>query len=108
MSTFTERQEFKLEIIPPFCIIQVREANLVERDGVEVGRTYQRYVKSPGEDVSNEPYEVQAIASTLWTEQLIADYAETCSKTPDTGTTAEPAPDNLSQQDDQPSQAADL
>ena len=39
MSDFTERKEHKLEIIPPYSIIQCREANIVERDGVEVGRT---------------------------------------------------------------------
>ena len=34
---FTERQEYKLEIIPPYNIIQCRRADIVEKDGVEVG-----------------------------------------------------------------------
>ena len=48
---FTERHEHKLEIIPPFNIIQCRRADIVEKDGVEVGRTYHRHVRTPGEDV---------------------------------------------------------
>ena len=34
---FTERSEHKLEIIPPYSIIQCRRADIVEKDGVEVG-----------------------------------------------------------------------
>jgi len=71
---FTERQEHKLEIIPPYSIIQCREANIVEKDGVEVGRTYHRYVRVPGEDVSSDCAEVQAVAAALWTPEVIAAY----------------------------------
>lgn len=71
---FTERQEHKLEIIPPYSIIQCREANIVEKDGVEVGRTYHRHVRVPGEDVSGDCAEVQAVAAALWTPEVIAAY----------------------------------
>ena len=71
---FTERQEHKLEIIPPYSIIQCREANIVEKDGVEVGRTYHRHVRVPGEDVSSDFAEVQAVATALWTPEVIAAY----------------------------------
>lgn len=71
---FTERHEHKLEIIPPFNIIQCRRADIVEKDGVEVGRTYHRHCRVPGEDVSSDCDELQAIAATLWTPEIIANY----------------------------------
>ena len=71
---FTERQEHKLEIIPPFQIIQCRQANIVEKDGVEVGRTYHRHVRSPGDDVSEDCAELQAVATALWTQEVIDAY----------------------------------
>jgi hypothetical protein len=77
---FTERQEHKLEIIPPYSIIQCREANIVEKDGVEVGRTYHRHVRVPGEDVSGDCAEVQAVASALWTPEVIAAYQASLSE----------------------------
>jgi hypothetical protein len=71
---FTERKEHKLEIIPPYSIIQCREANIVEKDGVEVGRTYHRDCRAPGEDVSQDCAELQAVAAALWTPEVIAAY----------------------------------
>ena len=71
---FTERQEHKLEIIPPFQIIQCRQANIVEKDGAEVGRTYQRHVRCPGDDVSEDCTELQAVAAALWTQEVIDAY----------------------------------
>ena len=71
---FTERSEHKLEIIPPFQIIQCRQANIVEKDGVEVGRTYHRHVRCPGDDVSEDCAELQAVATALWTQEVIDAY----------------------------------
>jgi hypothetical protein len=72
---FTERKEHKLEIVPPYSIIQCREANIVEKDGVEVGRTYHRHCRAPGDDVSQDCAELQAVAAALWTPDVIAAYA---------------------------------
>ena len=71
---FTERHEYKVEVIPPYSILQVRRANIVEKDGVEVGRTYHRHVCKPGDDVFEDCAEVQAIASALWTDEVVAAY----------------------------------
>jgi len=71
---FTERQEYKLEIIPPFKIIQCRRADIVEKDGVEVGRTYYRHTRSPGDDVSQDCQELQDVAAVLWTDKVIEAY----------------------------------
>lgn len=71
---FTERTEHKIEIIPPYNILQCRRADIVLKDGVEVGRTYHRHVKVPGSDMTGECSEMQAVASALWTDQVVADY----------------------------------
>jgi len=73
---FTEKKEHKLEIIPPYQIIQCREANIVEKDGTEVGRTYHRHVRVPGEDVSGDCAELQAVATALWTADVIKAYED--------------------------------
>jgi len=54
--------------------IQVRTATIIEKDGVELTRTFHRHVKTPGEDVSNEDPKVQAIANAIWTPEVIAAY----------------------------------
>ena len=71
---FTERTEYKLEIVPPFSHIQCRRANIVEKDGIEVGKTYHRCVYAPGDDVTEAPSEVQAVAGALWTQEVIDGY----------------------------------
>jgi hypothetical protein len=72
--SFTERQEYKVEVLPPYSILQVRRADIVEKDGVEVGRTYHRHVCVPGTDVSGDCAEVQAIAGALWTTEVVDAY----------------------------------
>ena len=54
--------------------IQIRTATIIEKDNVEISRSFHRHVKHPGEDVSNEDPKVQAIASAIWTEEVIAAY----------------------------------
>ena len=74
MASFTERQEHQLEIIPPYSIIQCRRADIIEKDGIEVGKTYHRHTRTPGEDVSDDCVELQAVAAALWTPEVIAAY----------------------------------
>ena len=71
---FTERHEHKIEIIPPYNILQCRRADIVEKDGVEVGRTYHRHVKHPGDDMTGECDEMRRVASALWTSAVVAAY----------------------------------
>jgi len=71
---FTERHEHKLEIIPPYNIIQCRRADIIEKDGKEVGRSYHRHVRHPGDDVSEDCAELQAVAAALWNDEVIAAY----------------------------------
>ena len=71
----TERTvEDKIEIVGDYKHIQVRTANVIERDGVEISRSFSRHVVSPGDDVSGESAEVQAIAAAVHTAEVIAAY----------------------------------
>ena len=46
----------------------------IYKDGVEVGRTYHRHVRAPGDNVSSDCAELQAVATALWTSDVIAAY----------------------------------
>ena len=67
----------KIEIIGDSKHIQVREATIIKEDGVELTRSFHRYVLSPGDDLSLQPTDIQNIANSLWTEELITSYLET-------------------------------
>ncbi|QJQ82608.1 hypothetical protein SSBP1_gp42 [Synechococcus phage S-SBP1] len=69
----TKRLEYKQEILPN-QVIQIRTTTVVEEDGVELARNHHRHVVYPGDDVTGEVAEVQAIASALWTDEVIAAY----------------------------------
>ena len=72
----TERvEEDKIEVVGPYKIIQVRTATVVERDGVELTRAFERKALAPDADVSGESAEVQAIASAVWTQDIKDAYA---------------------------------
>ena len=71
----TERTvEDKIEIVGDYKHIQVRTATVIERDGVEISRSFSRHVVAPGDDVLNESAEVQAIANAVHTAEVIAAY----------------------------------
>jgi hypothetical protein len=57
--------------------IQIRTATIIERDGIEISRTFHRHVISPGSDISSEDPKVQAIANAVWTEEVIAAFQST-------------------------------
>ena len=90
----TERSENdKIEVVGQYKAIQVRRADIVERDGVEIARTFHRHVLHPGTlgesdvlvdtNISGEDADVQAICTAAWTDavkeawrlKLVADAA---------------------------------
>ncbi len=73
-STFSETIEYKLEIIPPYSIIQCRRADIVLKDGAEIARGYHRTVYTPGQSVATAPAEVQKVAGVLWTSGVVSAY----------------------------------
>mgnify|MGYP001411773043 FL=1 len=84
----TESIEYdKIEVVGQYKHVQVRKANVIKKDGVEVTRTYQRYALSLGElDESDNlvdnpldkepdgttaiPDEVKAICNAAWTSSI--------------------------------------
>ena len=71
----TERtEEDKIEIIGALKNVQVRTATVIEKDGIEISRTFHRHVVHPGDDVTGECAELQSVAGALWTADVIAAY----------------------------------
>ena len=80
----TETQENdKIEVVNKWNI-QIRNATIIKKDGVELTRTFHRKVLTPGEldasdnlvdtNISGEDADVQAICNAAWTTQVKADY----------------------------------
>ena len=83
----TETKEYdKMEIVGEFKIVQVREATIIKKDGVEISRTFHRYALPPGDvdlngnwtdtDISGAPDEVKAICAAVWTDEVKAAYKQ--------------------------------
>jgi hypothetical protein len=77
----TERCENdKIEVVGQYKAVQVRCATVIERDGVEVTRSFHRHVLQPGTldaednlvetDLSGEDADVQAICNAAWTDAV--------------------------------------
>ena len=82
----TERNENdKIEVVGQYKAIQVRRATVIERDGVEISRSFHRHVLNPGTvatgtstltdtDISGEDADVQAICNAAWTDAVKESY----------------------------------
>ena len=67
----TESTEYdKIEVIAPYKAVQVRKATIIKKDGVELTRTFQRYVLQPDSDMTGQPNEVTAICNAVWTPEI--------------------------------------
>ena len=72
----TERtEEDKIEVVGTFKFVQVRTATVIERDGVEVSRSFHRHVVAPDADITGESTEVQAICNAVHTQAVKDAYA---------------------------------
>ena len=73
----------KIEVVNHWNV-QVREATIIKKDGVELTRSFHRKVLVPGTlddsdnlvdtNISGEDADVQAICNAAWTTQVKADY----------------------------------
>ena len=71
----TERQVVdKIEVVGEFKNIQVRCATIIDRDGVEISRSFHRHVVSAGDTSSGQCADVQAIMAVVHTPEVIAAY----------------------------------
>jgi hypothetical protein len=58
--------------ILPDRSIQVRKDMVISEDGVELSRTYSRYVLAPGDDISRRDDLIKDLAVLLWTPEVLA------------------------------------
>ena len=81
----TERFENdKIEVVGTYKAVQVRRAEIIEKDGVEVARSFHRHALSCGTidaddnfvdtDISGEDADVQAICTAAWTQAVKDAY----------------------------------
>ena len=74
----------KIEVVGPYKAVQVRKATVIKKDGVELTRSFHRYVLNSGKldgnnelvdtDLSAEPAEVSAICNAVWTTDVKAAW----------------------------------
>ena len=81
----TETTEYdKIEVVSIYKHVQVRKANIIKKDGVELTRSFERYVLHAGTldasdnlvdtDLSGQPAEVSAICNAVWTTDVKAAW----------------------------------
>ena len=71
--SLTKEQEHHKEVSHNGVII-VERVDIIKENGVVIAENRDRTVFQPGDDVSNEHHTVSAIASVIWTEDVISDY----------------------------------
>jgi len=74
----------KIEVVGIYKHVQVRKATVIKKDGIELTRSFERYVLNAGTlddsnnlvdtDLSNEPAEVSAICNVVWTTDVKAAW----------------------------------
>ena len=74
----------KIEIVTTFKHVQVRKASVIKKDGVEVTRSFHRYVLVPGRidesdnlietDLSDQPDEIKVVCNAVWTSEVKAAW----------------------------------
>ena len=83
MALTETKENDKIEVVRKWNI-QIREANIIKKDGVELTRSFHRKLLVPGTldasdnlvetDISKEDADVQAICNAAWTTQVKADF----------------------------------
>ena len=81
----TESIEYdKIEVVGTYKAVQVRKATVIQKDGTELTRSFERYVLEAGTlddsdnlvdtDLSAQPGEVSAICNAAWTDDVKAAW----------------------------------
>ena len=74
----------KIEVVGQYKAVQVRKATVIKKDGVQIAKSFHRYVLNAGTldasdnlvdtDISAEPAEVQGICNAVWTTDVKAAW----------------------------------
>ena len=65
----------QMEIVGDHKAVQCREATIIKEDGVEISRTFHRYILHPDEDISGQPQEIQTVCNAVWTDAVKEAWA---------------------------------
>tara|TARA_R110001583_G_scaffold105449_1_gene253118 strand:- start:175 stop:432 length:258 start_codon:yes stop_codon:yes gene_type:complete len=71
----SENDKIEVVLSGDWSCVQVRNATIISRDGVEISKTYHRHVVMPDGDVSAEDAQVQAICNVVFTQDCKDNYA---------------------------------
>jgi hypothetical protein len=63
----------QIEVVRDF-FVQVRQATVIEKDGVQVARSFHRWVLTPDMDISGQEQKVQDICNVAWTDEVKSAY----------------------------------
>ena len=74
MAITKETIQDKIEIVGDFKHIQVRTAQVIKEDGVEISRSFSRHVVAPDSDSTNESADVKAMVAQFHTDSVKAAY----------------------------------
>jgi len=54
--------------------MQIRQATIIIEDVAEIGRTYKRWVLTPGQNISKQTQKVKNVANHIWTADVVTAY----------------------------------
>ena len=55
--------------------LQIRQAEIITKDGLEIARNFHRWVRHPGDiGAQSDPAPVPAIATAVWTSEVLSAY----------------------------------
>jgi len=73
-----EVKEYQTEVLPisQHHVVQVRSSNIIKDDATDEikSTTFHRHTVTPGDNISGEAPEVQAVCNAVWTAEVIAAY----------------------------------
>jgi hypothetical protein len=55
-------------------VVFYREATRIMEDGTQLSQTFHRTSLTPGQDLTNQPVNVAAICTVVWTPEILAAY----------------------------------
>jgi len=56
-------------------VLQIRQAEIITKDGVEIARNFHRWSRAPGDtEAQSDPAPIPAIANAVWTTEVISAY----------------------------------
>lgn len=71
---FTETKTIDQITICENGTVLYREATCILKDDEQIAQTYHRTSLTPGQDLTGQPAQVVAIATTAWTDEVVAAY----------------------------------